>query len=85
MTFSGKFILQRAGRGIILGLLLLFVIWCDILTIVLLENSGQPSDQGGSFFAPGKGVLLMLTYSELFQFCMVIIGIISLFIQAKKK
>lgn len=27
----------------------------------------------------------MITYSDLFQFCLVIIGIISLFIQAKKK
>ena len=29
--------------------------------------------------------MLMLTYSELFQFCLVIIGIIGLFLQAKKK
>lgn len=27
----------------------------------------------------------MLTYSELFQFCLVIIGVIGLFLQAKKK
>ena len=27
----------------------------------------------------------MLTYSELFQFCLVVIGIIGLCIQAKKK
>ena len=26
-----------------------------------------------------------ITYSELFQFCLVIIGIVSLFIQAKNK
>ena len=29
--------------------------------------------------------MLMLTYSELFQFCLVVIGIVGLFIQAKKK
>ena len=29
--------------------------------------------------------MLMLTYLELFQFCLVIIGIIGLFFQAKKK
>jgi len=27
----------------------------------------------------------MLTFSDLFQFCLVVIGIIGLFIQAKKK
>lgn len=27
----------------------------------------------------------MITYAELFQFCLVIIGIISLFLQAKKE
>ena len=32
-----------------------------------------------------EGVMRMLTYSELFQFCLVIIGIIGLFLQAKKK
>lgn len=34
---------------------------------------------------PQEGVMLMLTYSELFQFCLVIIGIVGLFFQAKKK
>ena len=29
-------------------------------------------------YAPGKGVVLMITYSELFQFCLVIISIVSL-------
>lgn len=29
--------------------------------------------------------MLMLTYSELFQFCLVVIGIIGLFLQAKKE
>ena len=29
--------------------------------------------------------MLMLTYSELFQFCLVVIGILGLFFQAKKK
>ena len=30
-------------------------------------------------------VMSMVTYSELFQFCLVIIGMIALFFQAKKK
>ena len=34
---------------------------------------------------PKEGVMLMLTCSELFQFCLVIIGIIVLFFQAKKE
>jgi len=28
---------------------------------------------------------MLLTFSDLFQFCLVVIGIIGLFIQAKKK
>ena len=35
--------------------------------------------------APRKGGLLMITYGEIFQFCLVIIGIVGLFIQANKK
>ena len=47
---------------------------------------GWPLHPGGDFLPPPKeGVMLMLTYSELFQFCLVIIGIIGLFFQAKKK
>ncbi len=43
---------------------------------------------GGSFFCPRsirKGAVLMITYSELFQFCLLIVSIISLVIQAIKK
>ncbi len=42
---------------------------------------------GGSFLAPGrkKGGGAMITYPELFQFCILIVSIISLVIQAKKK
>ena len=47
---------------------------------------GCPSS-GGSFLPPDltKEGLLMITYSELFQFCLVIIGICGLFIQVYKK
>lgn len=44
-----------------------------------------PSQEGTSCPLRREGVVLMLTYSELFQFCLVIIGIIGLFLQAKKK
>ena len=42
---------------------------------------------GGDFLPPDlrKGGVLMVTYSDLFQYSLVIIGIIALFIQANKK
>ena len=41
---------------------------------------------GGSFFAPdSKGGDDMVTYAELFQYTLVLIGIVALIIQAKKK
>lgn len=43
---------------------------------------------GGASFPSGKEGMPMLTYSELFQFCLVIIGICGLFLQVhngKKK
>ena len=41
----------------------------------------------GYFLRPSlRGVMRMqVTYSDLFQFCLVVIGIIGLFIQAKNK
>ena len=41
---------------------------------------------GGSFFAPdSKGGDDMVTYADLFQYTLVLIGIVALVIQAKKK
>lgn len=34
---------------------------------------------------PVKGGLFMVTYTEMFQFCLIIIGICGLFIQVRKK
>ena len=42
----------------------------------------------GKLLAPSsstEGVVPMLTYSELFQFCLVVIGIVNLVIQLTKK
>ena len=44
-----------------------------------------PSRRGSALSERGGGDAMQITYSDLFQFCLVIIGIISLFIQAKKK
>ena len=50
-----------------------------LLTSALRVRSGSAlSELGG-------GDAMQITYSDLFQFCLVIIGIISLCIQAKKK
>ena len=38
-----------------------------------------------AFLALWKGGLPMITYSELFQFSLVVIGIVALFIQANKR
>ena len=40
---------------------------------------------GGSFCPLQERGVMLMTYSELFQFCIVIISIINLFIQIKKK
>ena len=40
---------------------------------------------GGTSCPSKRGVMLMITYSELFEFCLVVIGIIGLCFQAKKK
>ncbi len=43
---------------------------------------------GGSFFCPqstGEGVLLMVTYQDLFMFCDLIVSIISLVVLIIKK
>ena len=64
-----------------------FVVLYDMLTVSLPVNGGGLSPiSGGNFLPPdlAKGGLLMST-SEVLQLCLVIIGICSLFIQAKKK
>ena len=66
---------------------------CVILSVVLrcqvLPNTvgGWPLLRGAASFAPGrkKGGGAMVTYSELFQFCILIVSIIGLVIQATKK
>ena len=57
-----------------------------MLGAALPDSSGQPFVTEGSFLSSDlwKGGLSMST-SEVFQLCMVIIGICGLFIQAKKK
>lgn len=73
----------------VLGLRLIFVEWYAMLTMVLpITVGGKPSLAGGSFFCPltlRKGGCPMVTYSELIQLGILIVGIIGLFIQAKKK
>lgn len=57
-----------------------------MLTVALPVNGGGLAPiSGGNFLPPdlAKGGLLMT--SEVLQLCLVIIGICSLFIQAKKK
>ena len=58
-----------------------------MLTVALPVNGGGLAPiSGGNFLPPdlAKGGLLMST-SEVLQLCLVIIGICSLFIQAKKE
>ena len=58
-----------------------------MLTVALPVNGGGLAPMSGGNFLPpdlAKGGLLMST-SEVLQLCLVIIGICSLFIQAKKK
>ena len=46
---------------------------------------GLSIPEGTSCPLQREGVVLMLTYSELFQFCLVVIGIIGLVVQITKK
>ena len=61
--------------------------WCGILSVALPATvGGWPLHPGGDFCPlQREGVVLMLTYSELFQFCLVVIGIIGLVVQITKK
>ncbi len=61
---------------------------CIIFAGAALTVGGEaPPFPGGVLLAPLKGGVMHMeiTLSELFQFCMVIIGIIGLVLQAKKK
>ena len=47
---------------------------------------GWPPALNGGFPRFGrKGEMLMVTYSELFQFCLVILGVVALVLDATKK
>lgn len=48
---------------------------------------GWPSEKGVDTSLPPcrEGVIPLVTYDELFQFCLVILGVISLVIQITKK
>ena len=51
-------------------------------------DGGRLAPEQGAASCPlflGKGGCVMITYSELFQFCLVIIGICGLLIQVYKK
>ncbi len=73
--------------------MLLFAEPCDMLTTgkhsfqrCPYSVGGWPLHPGGAFLPPlRKEGVLMLTYSELFQFCMVVIGIVGLVIQVHNK
>lgn len=73
--------------------LLLFGVCCDMLgagknylSALPVTVGGWPLHPGGDFLPPlRKEGVPMLTYSELFQFCLVVIGIVGLFIQVQNK
>ena len=61
---------------------------CGILKVALPATVGGWSlrtPEGTSCPLQREGVVLMVTYSELFQFCLVLIGIIGLVLQTKNK
>ena len=59
--------------------------FCVILSAVLpVTVGGSPCSSGVIFFAPDsqeKGVSSMITWSELFQFCALIIALVALVVQ----
>ena len=64
---------------------MLFAVLCDILILVLpVTVGGSPRYSGVIFFAPDskeKGVIGMITWTELFAFGMFVIALISLIVQ----
>ena len=65
-------------------LLTLYVI-NDNIWLRRCRNGKRLSLVIGGLLPPGKGVVHMVTYMELFTFCLVIIGTIGLAINLKKK
>lgn len=62
--------------------------WYGMLSVALLDSSGQPFLTEGSFFAlqsHERGGCPMVTYSDLIQIGILIVGIIGLFMSHKKK
>ena len=65
-----------------------FVAFCGILFMALPINGKRfvPLLNRGRYFLPpvscGKGGCLMVTYADLFQYTMVLIGLVGLFIAA---
>ena len=49
------------------------------------QEAGGWSPITGGAFSPGKGEMLMVTYGELFQFALVIIGVVGVCYQIFSK
>ena len=65
-----------------------FMLKYDILTLALPDRSGQPSRRGAAPLPPDTkkgGLPMMVTYSDLIQIGILIVGIIGLFLSHKKK
>ena len=61
---------------------------CGILSVALLDSSGQPSRRGAPSWPSDLtkgGLPMMVTYSDLIQIGILIVGIIGLFLSHKKK
>lgn len=58
-----------------------------ILPVLPVTVGGTPAAGGNASLPPyeRKGVVVMLTWQDLLQFCMFIIALISLVIQANEK
>lgn len=87
-------LLQRHDRqssllsDLIIILSLLFVNSCAMLSMVLpVTVGGQPPIIGGSFCAPAfqRGGVRMVTYSDLIQIGILIVGIIGIFMMYKNQ
>ena len=64
--------------------MLLFLQIYAILTAALPVTVGGPSPSNGGL-VPRKGGIAMVTYSELFAYSLVIIGVVSLVLQFYKR
>lgn len=87
----GKWVccVRRLGAGYTwAAFLLLFVGDCDILMVALPDQAVGPLRTGGSFLPSDLkrgGLPMMVTYSDLIQIGILIVGICGLFIQVYKK